>query len=75
MLSNLYPPDVEGGAEILAGAIADGLIRQGHDVIILTGVPRDTAMEPQPHVRRALRLAGATRVDRSRPLWRQLPLL
>lgn len=75
MLSNLYPPDVEGGAEILAGAIADGLICQGHDVTVLTSAPRDAAMEPQPHVRRALRLAGATRVDRSRPLWRQLPLL
>lgn len=74
MLSNLYPPDVEGGAEILAGEIADGLIRRGHDVTILTSVARLSALESQPHVLRRLRLAGAARVDRARPLWRQLDL-
>lgn len=74
MLSNLYPPDVEGGAEILAGEIADGLIRRGHDVTVLTSESRLPALEPQPHVQRRLRLAGAARVDRSRPLWRQLGL-
>ena len=73
MLSNLYPPEVEGGAEILAGEIASGLIRRGHDVTVLTAVPRAT-LDPQPHVERRLGLAGAARVDRSRPLWRQLDL-
>jgi glycosyltransferase involved in cell wall biosynthesis len=74
MLSNLYPPDVEGGAEILAGEIADGLIRQGHDVTILTSVAHHSTLEPQPHIQRRLRLTGAVRVDRQRPLWRQLDL-
>ena len=73
MLSNLYPPEVEGGAEILAGEIASGLVRRGHDVTVLTAVPRAT-LDPQPHVERRLELAGAARVDRSRPLWRQLDL-
>ena len=36
LLSNLYPPYVEGGAEILAGDIAAGLERLGHEVIVLT---------------------------------------
>ena len=30
LLSNLYPPYVEGGAEILAGEIGAGLARLGH---------------------------------------------
>ena len=74
MLSNLYPPDVEGGAEILAGEIADGLIRQGHDVTVLTSESHLSAQSPLPHIQRRLRLAGAARVDRQRPLWRQLDL-
>jgi glycogen synthase len=36
LLSNLYPPYVEGGAEILAGNIAAGLERRGHEVMVLT---------------------------------------
>ena len=35
-LSNLYPPHVEGGAEILASNIAAGLERLGHEVFVLT---------------------------------------
>src|SRR6185437_3951981 len=74
MLSNLYPPDVEGGAEILAGEIADSLIRRGHDVTVLTSESRLSEQSPRPHVQWRLRLAGAARVDRQRPLWRQLDL-
>jgi glycosyltransferase involved in cell wall biosynthesis len=76
MLSNLFPPDVEGGAELLAGEIADGLVRWRHDVAVLTSASHIVTPneQPPPHVRRALRLAGAARVDRSRPFWRQLGL-
>lgn len=74
MLSNLYPPDVEGGAEILAGDIADGLARQGHDVHVLTSSPDPSVLASHPRVRRTLRLAGPVRVDPGRPLWRQIHL-
>lgn len=76
LLSNLYPPDVEGGAEILAGEIAAGLIRQGHEVYVLTSSPRggDVLRAPDQYIQRTLRLAGPVRVDHRRALWRQLDL-
>lgn len=76
MLSNLFPPDVEGGAELLAGEIADGLTRRGHDVTVLTSATRVEAPgeQPRPRILRRLRRAGEARVDRSRPLWRQIGL-
>ena len=55
-LSNLYPPHVEGGAEILAGNIASGLERLGHEVFVLT------SKEPERRWQRAkspLTSAGA----------------
>ncbi len=36
LLSNLYPPHTEGGAEILAGNIATGLEHGRHEVFVLT---------------------------------------
>jgi glycosyltransferase involved in cell wall biosynthesis len=36
LLSNLYPPHVLGGAEILAGNVAAELERLGHEVLVLT---------------------------------------
>lgn len=51
-LSNLYPPYVEGGAEILAGNIASGLERLGHEVFVLTSKeperPWQRAKSPLP---------------------------
>ena len=81
MLSNLYPPEVEGGAEILAGEIAGELTRQGHDIYVLAGSSADTAPSmgipgntEDTRVRRTLRLAGSARLERDRALWRQLNL-
>lgn len=74
MLSNLFPPYVEGGAEILAGEIATGLIREGHTVHVLTSASATSGQASQPHVQRTLRLAGSARVNLGRPLWRQLDL-
>jgi glycosyltransferase involved in cell wall biosynthesis len=61
LLSNLYPPYVEGGAEILAGDIAVELEGLGHEVIVLTssyGLPNP---QQNGHI-----------FDRHRPLWSQL---
>jgi glycogen(starch) synthase len=54
LLSNLFPPDVLGGYELLAADVADGLRRRGHDVVVLTsGAPRES--DP-PWVQRHLSL-------------------
>ena len=36
LLSNRFPPDVEGGAELFAGDVVPALQRRGHDVQVLT---------------------------------------
>lgn len=54
LLTNLFPPDVLGGYELLAADVAEGLRRRGHEVVVLTtGAPRAT--DP-PWVRRHLTL-------------------
>jgi glycosyltransferase involved in cell wall biosynthesis len=63
---------VEGGAEILAGDIAAGLERLGHEVIVLTsayGLPRP---EQDGKIWRSLQPAPAVHFDRRRSLWQQL---
>ncbi len=72
ILSNLFPPYVEGGAEILAGDIAAGLKHLGHEVIVLTS----SYGIPQPHkddyIWRTLKPAPPVHFDRQRSLWAQL---
>lgn len=53
VLSNLYPPDVIGGYELGCRQAVDALRSQGHEVLVLTTVPRIPAANP-PHVRREL---------------------
>ncbi|MFL5907864.1 MAG: glycosyltransferase family 4 protein [Solirubrobacterales bacterium] len=54
VLSNLYPPTVLGGYELVCEGVVDRLRESGHDVIVLTSVgPRGGADE---HVRRELSL-------------------
>jgi glycosyltransferase involved in cell wall biosynthesis len=36
IVSNLYPPDARGGAELVAQRIADALYERGHNVFVLT---------------------------------------
>ena len=55
VLSDLYPPDVVGGYELGCRQVADALIARGHEVRVLTSVPRTPAPSP-PHVKRTLRL-------------------
>lgn len=71
LLSNLYPPYVEGGAEILAGDIAGGLEKLGHEVVVLTswyGLPK---AQQDGQVWRTLRTAASAHFDRRRSIWRQ----
>lgn len=39
-ISNLYPPDVIGGYELCCQQVVDGLRARGHDVRVLTTIPR-----------------------------------
>lgn len=65
LLSNCYPPDVQGGAELLAANVAGELRRQGHTVTVLTSAgtaPEGSregshpGTEPDDSVIRTLRL-------------------
>jgi glycosyltransferase involved in cell wall biosynthesis len=60
VLSNLYPPDVMGGYELGCRQAADALVAVGHEVLVLTSVPR-LPVPPAPQdgaeVRRVFRLA------------------
>ena len=71
LLSNLYPPHVEGGAEILAGDVASGLGGLGHEVMVLTSSSGLTGAVQDDHIWRTLHLAPAAHFDRQRPLWLQ----
>jgi len=53
LLSNLYPPDILGGYELLARDVAEVLSHRGHTVEVLTTGPRTG----EPSVIRTLRLA------------------
>ena len=72
LLSNLYPPYVEGGAEILAGDIAAGLEGLGHEVLVLTSSYGLPEAQRDGKIWRTLRLAPPAHFDRHRPLLRQL---
>jgi glycosyltransferase involved in cell wall biosynthesis len=71
MLSNLYPPFVEGGAEILAGNIATELKNLGHEVCVLTSSHGLRHGVLEGNVWRTLRLAPPAYFDRRRPFWLQ----
>ena len=72
MLSNLYPPFVEGGAEILAGNVAAELESLGHEVLVLTSSRGLRHGARERNVWRTLRLAPPAHFDRRRQFWLQL---
>ena len=72
MMSNLYPPFVEGGAEILAGNVAAELESLGHEVFVLTGSRGLHHGVREGNVWRTLRLAPPAHFDRRRLFWLQL---
>lgn len=43
LVSNLYPPDVLGGAEIVVGRLAAGLRAAGHEVTVVATAPKARA--------------------------------
>ena len=51
IVSNLYPPQARGGAELVAQRIADALYEQGHDVFVLTTEPYHGIHSFFPHIR------------------------
>ncbi len=55
-ISNLYPPDFIGGYEVLCQQAVDALRSRGHEVLVLTGVPR-TPVPVVPHIERTLHLS------------------
>jgi glycogen synthase len=75
LLSNLYPPHVEGGAEILARDIAGGLEKLGHEVLVLTswfGLPK---AQQDSQVWRTLRTVMSAHFDQRRSIWQQFSKL
>lgn len=54
-LSNLYPPDVMGGYEIICAQAVDALRARGHLVEVLTGSPR-MPVKAAAHVHRRFKL-------------------
>jgi glycosyltransferase involved in cell wall biosynthesis len=53
IVSNLYPPQARGGAELVAQRVADALYECGHDVFVLTTQPFGgvCSFSPRIHVR------------------------
>ncbi len=72
LLSNLYPPYVDGGAEIVAADFAVGLEQLGHEVVVLTSSYGLSKAQREENVWRILDVKPAAHFDRQRPLWRQL---
>ncbi len=72
LLSNLFPPYVEGGAEILAGDIAAGLEHLGHEVIVLTSSYGLSKPEHEGNIWRSLQPSPPVYFDRQRSFWSQL---
>lgn len=75
LLTNLYPPHVLGGAEIVARDYAVELQKLGHDVTVLTSTYGLSHAEQDKHIWRTLHYTPSARFDRNRPALRQLHLL
>ncbi|HEX6506348.1 MAG TPA: glycosyltransferase family 4 protein [Chloroflexota bacterium] len=72
VISNLYPPEIVGGYEIQCSQAVAELRRRGHDVVVLTSIPRRPVGQSPSHV---LRLLGTPdvysreRADLKSPFW------
>src|SRR3989338_4620052 len=51
IVSNLYPPEARGGAELVAQRVADALYQRGHEVFVLTTQPFDGIRSLFPRIR------------------------
>ncbi|MCC7433062.1 MAG: glycosyltransferase family 4 protein [Methanoregulaceae archaeon] len=57
LITEMYPPDADGGQEVNAQKLAEALISQGHDVAVVTAVHRARYSGPpesRPYVHRIL---------------------
>ena len=75
LLSNLYPPHVLGGAEILARDYAVNLEELGHEVTVLTSSYGLSRAQQDGNTWRTLHYAPSAHFDRGRPPWQQLNLV
>jgi len=50
IISNLYPPDERGGAELVASRIADELYRRGHRIFVVSTEPFSGFDSLKPHI-------------------------
>src|SRR5258705_4467179 len=57
------PPKLYGGTERVVSYLADGLVRQGHDVTLYASADSETLAELRPMCDKALRLHGSDVVD------------
>jgi glycosyltransferase involved in cell wall biosynthesis len=72
VLSNLYPPETIGGYEIQCSEAVGDLRQRGHDVVVLTSVPRRPIEDRQQQVLRVLRtpdVYSPGRNDIRSPFW------
>ena len=68
LISNLFPPQIVGGYEVLAYQMTDQLRAQGHDVYVLTSnevIRPEFVRERVPHVHPRLRIVEPTLSDNS----------
>lgn len=72
LLSNLFPPYVEGGAEILANDVATGLKALGHEVLTLTSAPGLRKARNEESTWRTLRIFPVAHFDTRRSAFQQL---
>lgn len=72
VISNLYPPNTVGGYEMQCSSAVDELRRRGHEVLVLTSVPRRRIEARDEHVVRLLRTPDVYSPDRvgiRSPFW------
>jgi glycogen synthase len=71
LLSNLYPPHVEGGAEILAADVAGGLQKLGHELCILTSTYGVAKAQQDGNIWRTLHTAPVAHFNQRRSILSQ----
>ncbi len=71
VLTNLYPPDVLGGYEMGCRQATEALRAAGHEVRVLTSVPRTHEVQAETEVHRSLKLSD---VYDQYSMWKATPL-
>lgn len=72
VITNLYPPDIIGGYEVQCSEAVADLRQRGHDVTVLTSVPRRPLVESDVKVLRLLRTPDVYSPERASirsPFW------